>query len=298
MKTDRLIGILSLLLQQEKCTIKSLSERFEVSRRTVSRDIQSLCMAGIPVCTVSGQNGGVSIMDGYKIDKTLLTRADMQAIFAGLQSLDSICGTKKYQQLMGKLSVAEQPSRHIDIDLGSWYKDSLIPKISHILAAIEAEELLSFTYYAPGRESTRIVEPYSVVFRWSSWYLWGYCKTRSGFRLFKLNRIQDMKQTGQRFDPRPLPDFDCDGTPLFPQTIQAVILFDPSSKWKLIEQFGPESFSTQPDGRLLFRSGFADKNNLFGFLFSFGVTAELAEPQEFRMEYGKMLQAMAEKHLS
>jgi len=298
MKTDRLIGILSLLLQQEKCTIKSLSERFEVSRRTVSRDIQSLCMAGIPVCTVSGQNGGVSIMDGYKIDRTLLTRADMQAIFAGLQSLDSICGTKKYQQLMGKLSVTEQPSRHIDIDLGSWYKDSLVPKISHILAAIEAEELLSFTYYAPGRESARIVEPYSVVFRWASWYLWGYCTSRNDFRLFKLNRIQDLKQTGQHFTPRQLPPFDCDGTAVYPETVQAAVLFDVSSKWRLIEQFGPESFNTQPDGRLLFLSGFAGKDDLFGFLLSFGFTAELMEPQELRTEYGRMLQAMAEKHLT
>jgi predicted DNA-binding transcriptional regulator YafY len=298
MKTDRLIGILSLLLQQEKCTIRSLSERYEVSRRTISRDIQTLCMAGIPLYTAAGQNGGVSIMDGYKIDRTLLTKADIQAIFSGLQSLDSICGTKKYQQLMGKLSASEQPSRNIDIDLGSWYKDSLIPKISHILAAIEAEELLSFTYYAPDRESARIVEPYSVVFRWASWYLWGYCTSRNDFRLFKLNRIQDMKQTRQRFTPRQLPPFDCDGTQVYSATVQAAVLFDASSKWRLVEQFGPESFNTQPDGRLLFRSGFAGKDNLFGFLMSFGFTAELVEPQELRNEYGKMLQAMAEKHLT
>lgn len=96
---------------------------------------------------------------------------------------------------MGKLSVAEQPPRYMDIDLGSWYKDSLVPKISQILSAIEAEELLSFTYYAPGRESVRVVEPYSLVFRWASWYLRAYCTSRNDFRLFKLNRIQDLKQT-------------------------------------------------------------------------------------------------------
>ncbi|MFA6856525.1 MAG: YafY family protein [Treponema sp.] len=296
MKVDRLIGIVSLLLQQEKCTIRSLSERFEVSRRTVSRDIQTLCIAGIPVYTASGQNGGVSIMDGYTIDRTLLTKADMQAIFTGLKSLDSICGTKKYQQLMGKLSAAEQPPQYIDIDLGSWYKDSLIPKISQILTAVESEELLSFTYYAPDRESSRVVEPYSIVFRWTSWYLWGYCTLRNDFRLFKLNRIQNLKQTGTKFTPRPLPPFERSSAPLFPETIQAAVLFDASSKWRLVEQFGPESFSTQPDGRLLFRSGFADKNSLFGFLLSFGFTVELAEPQELRPEFGRMLQEMAEKY--
>lgn len=298
MKADRLIGILSLLLQHEKCTIRTLSEQFEVSRRTVSRDIQTLCMAGIPVCTVSGQNGGVSIMDGYKIDRTLLTKADMQAIFTGLKSLDSVCGTKKYRQLMGKLSVTEQPPRYMDIDLGSWYKDSLVPKISQILTAIEAEEFLSFTYYAPGRESVRVVEPYSVVFRWASWYLRAYCTSRNDFRLFKLNRIQDMQQTEKRFTPRTVPPLDSDSMAAFPETIQAAVVFDASEKWRLIEQFGPESFSTEPDGRLLFRSGFADKNNLFGFLLSFGSAAELTEPQELRTEYGRLLHKMAEKYRS
>jgi predicted DNA-binding transcriptional regulator YafY len=296
MKTDRLIGILSLLLQQEKCTIGSLSEQFEVSRRTVSRDIQTLCAAGIPVCTVSGQNGGVSIMDGYTIDRTLLTKADMQAIFTGLKGLDSVCGTKKYRQLMGKLSVVEQPPRYIDIDLGSWYKSSLVPKISQVLAAIEAGELLSFTYYAPERESTRTIEPYRMVFRWASWYLWGFCTSRNDFRLFKLNRMQELKETGHRFTPRQLPPFDCDAASIYPETVQASVLFDTSAKWRLIEQAGPESFSTQPDGRLLFRSGFADKNSLFGFLLGFGLEAELTEPLELRMEYGRLLHEMAEKY--
>lgn len=82
MKIDRLIGILSILLQKEKTTAPFLAEKFEVSRRTINRDIEALCKAGIPIVTAQGQNGGISIMEGYKIDRTLLTSDDMQAILA------------------------------------------------------------------------------------------------------------------------------------------------------------------------------------------------------------------------
>ncbi len=105
MKLDRMIGILSILLQQDKVTAPYLAEKFEVSRRTISRDIEALCMAGIPLVTEQGKNGGISIMEGYKIDHTLLSTSDMQAILAGLRSLDSVSGTNRYAQLMEKLSV-------------------------------------------------------------------------------------------------------------------------------------------------------------------------------------------------
>ena len=103
MKTDRLIGILSILLQEEKTTAPELTKRFEVSRRTINRDIEDLCRAGIPIRTVQGSGGGISIMDGYRMDRTILTSRDMQMILAGLRSLDSVSGSRYYSQLMEKL---------------------------------------------------------------------------------------------------------------------------------------------------------------------------------------------------
>lgn len=73
MKIDRLIGILTILMQKEKVTAPYLAEKFEVSRRTINRDIEDMCKAGIPIVTLQGKNGGISIMEGYQIDKTLLT---------------------------------------------------------------------------------------------------------------------------------------------------------------------------------------------------------------------------------
>ena len=123
MKIDRLIGILSILLQQEKVTAPYLAEKFEVTRRTISRDIENLCKAGIPIVTAQGKNGGISIMDGYRFDRTLLTSSDMQAILAGLRSLDSVSGTRRYAQLMEKLSAGTgglvPGGAHMLIDLSS-----------------------------------------------------------------------------------------------------------------------------------------------------------------------------------
>ena len=127
MKIDRLIGILSVLLQEEKTTAPLLAERFEVSRRTISRDIDDLCRAGIPIQTVQGYEGGIRIMDGYRMDRTILTSRDMQMILAGLRGLDSVSGSRNYEQLMEKLQTGS--SRFLSgrdsllIDLSSWYKE-------------------------------------------------------------------------------------------------------------------------------------------------------------------------------
>ena len=105
MKIDRLIGILSILLQEEKTTAPELAERFEVSRRTINRDIEDLCKAGIPIKTAQGTGGGISIMDGYRMDRTILSSKDMQMILAGLRSLDSVSGSRYYSQLMEKIQL-------------------------------------------------------------------------------------------------------------------------------------------------------------------------------------------------
>ena len=193
MKMDRLIGILSILLQQERITAPELAEQFEVSRRTIQRDIEALCRAGIPVTTAQGAGGGISIMEGYRVNRTVLTAPEMQAILAGLRSLDSVSGTRRYAQLMEKLSAGNRTllsgGTHLLIDLSSWYKSSLAPKIEAIQRAIEQHHLVQFTYDAPKGTSVRSVEPYYLVFHWSTWYLWGWCQTRQDFRLFKLNRM-------------------------------------------------------------------------------------------------------------
>ena len=100
MKIDRHIGILSMLLQKDTVTAPYLAEQFEVSKRTINRDIEDLCKAGIPIVTKQGINGGISIMEDYKLDKTLFTQREMQDILPGLRSLDSVNGTNRYGKVV------------------------------------------------------------------------------------------------------------------------------------------------------------------------------------------------------
>ena len=286
MKIDRLIGILSVLLQEEKTTAPELAERFEVSRRTINRDIEDLCKAGIPILAVQGSGGGISIMDGYRMDRTILTSRDMQMILAGLRSLDSVSGTRYYGQLMEKIQTGSSEfisgKDSILIDLASWYKASLTPKIDVILSSIENRKLLEFRYYSPSRESSRTIEPYYLVFKWSSWYVWGWCTTKEDFRLFKLNRMDSVAETDRSFVCRDVPLPDLSNEKIFPGGIKVKALFSPEVKWRLIEEFGLNSFTDTDDGKLLFTADYTDMDNLVSWILTFGDKAEVLEPVEAR----------------
>lgn len=297
MKIDRLIGILSVLLQNERVTAPYLAERFEVSRRTISRDIEDINKAGIPIVTTQGKNGGISIMEGYRLDRTLLTRADMQAILAGLKSLDSISSSNKYRQLMEKLSPVPNDTLssndHILINLSSWRKSTLAPKIERIQAAINDCEKLEFTYFAPTGESSRMIEPYLLLFQWSSWYVWGYCCLRSDFRMFKLNRMTDLHGTGETYRPRQVSQCQCGDSlydSLWNDQIEVTVRFRPEVKWRLIEEFGIENLSTEEDGSILCTFGWSDKPSLFGWLLGFKEQAEIIAPREYREEMAEVIQ--------
>lgn len=285
MKIERLIGILSVLLQREKVTARELAEQFEVSRRTIQRDVETLCRAGIPLTTSQGAGGGISIMEGYRVDRTVLTAPEMQAILVGLRSLDSVSGTRRYARLMEKLSPERgslvSGDAHLLIDLSSWNKTRLSPKIETIRNAIEQHRIISFAYFSPRGETKREAEPCDLVFHWSAWYVWAWCRSRQDFRLFKLGRMTDLA-VGEPFPPRQAPLPGLDPERIFPSVCEAVILFAPSCKWRLVEEYGADSFTVEPDGRLRFRRGFPDGDSVVGWLLTFGDGAELLEPAELR----------------
>lgn len=296
MKIDRLIGILSVLLREEKTTAPELAKRFEVSKRTINRDIEDLCRAGIPIRTMQGVGGGISIMEGYRMDRTLLTSKDMQMILAGLRSLDSVSGSRYYGQLMEKISAGSSEfvsgRDSILIDLSSWYRDTLAPKIETIQSAIENRHILTFKYYSQTGESSRRIEPYYVVFKWSSWYVWGWCLKRKDFRLFKLNRMDKVRELDSEFSCRNVPAPDLSTEKLFPGGIKVKALFTKDVKWRLVEEFGPECFEEQDDGRLLFTADYTDMENLITWILTFGEKAEILEPKEARQRLVEIVRNM------
>ena len=299
MKIDRMIGILAILLQQEKATAPYLAEKFEVSRRTISRDVEELCRAGIPLRTRQGANGGISIMEGYKIDSTLLTRSDMQAILEGLRSLDSVSGTSRYAQLMEKLSVGASSlvagGQHMLIDLSAWSKSALAPKIELFREAIENGNLVSFKYFSPKGESLRTIEPYDLIFRWANWYIWGYCLERKDYRLFKLNRMTEIK-AGNSFVKRQAPLPDLSNEKVFPPVCQVKSLIAPEYRWRLVEDYGPDCFVTQADGRLLFTFDFTDEDSILSWILSFREGAELLEPSKLREKMAELGKKLYERY--
>ena len=300
MKIDRLIGILSILLQEEKTTAPKLAERFEVSRRTINRDIEDLCMAGIPISTTQGTGGGISIMDGYRMDRTILTSKEMQMILAGLRSLDSVSGSRNYSQLMEKIQAGSSElisgRDSVLIDLSSWYKTSLAPKITTIQDAIENRHLLEFHYYAPSGESKRSIEPYYVVFKWTSWYVYGWCRKRKDYRLFKLNRMDQVRETEQSFSCRNAPVPDLTSELAFPRNIILKALFEPDMKWRLVEEFGTDCYEVQDDGRLLLVRDYSDMENLTMWMLTFGDKVEVLEPVEVREKLKNMAESMIRKY--
>lgn len=300
MKIDRLIGILAVLLQREKVTAPQLAEKFEVSRRTINRDIEDLCKAGIPIATAQGANGGISIMEGYKIDRTLLTSSDLQAILAGLRSLDSVCRTNRYGQLMEKLSAGALDKcaggQPVLIDLASWYKGSLSPKIELIRAAIERCEAIRFLYYSLKGETVRCVEPYHLLFQWSSWYVWGWCREREDFRLFKLNRMAELSLTKETFAKRQDAQPDLSNERVFPENYRVKVRFAPECKWRLVEEYGSGCYTEEEGGTLLFSVGYTNRENLIGWILGFGDKAELLEPKELREELAGIGRAVWERY--
>ena len=298
MKIDRLIGILSVLLQKEQVTAPELAEQFEVSRRTINRDIEDLCKAGIPIVTIQGSGGGIRIMEGYRMDRTLLTSRDMQVILAGVRSLDSVSGSTYYRQLMEKIQAGSSEfvsgKDSILIDLSSWYKNSLAPKIETIQNAIENRQYLSFYYYAPSGDSERIIEPYYLIFRWSSWYVWGWCRTREDYRLFKLNRMDHVQASAETFTCREVLMPDLTDERIFPGEIKVRARFSPEVRWRLAEEFGPQSYTETEDGYLLFTADYTDMENLVTWLLTFGDKAEILEPAEVREKIRKITEHMME----
>lgn len=298
MAIDRLIGILAVLLREGQVTAGDLASRFEVSERTIRRDVDRLCRAGIPLAATRGHGGGISIMEGYGLDRTVLTSGDRGAILAGLRSLDSVSGTGYYRQLMEKLPAApgDSPDDRVLIDLASWYGPALRPRLELLKGACLDRQTVSFTYCAPGGESRRRVDPARLVFRWSSWYLWGWCHDREAFRLFKLNRMLDLRLTGESFPPRPVPSPLTPAHQVYPGAVPAAVRFQSAVRWRLVDEYGAESLLREPEGTYLFRWAFSDREELLRWLLTFGDQAELLEPADLRRELGALAKKISEKY--
>lgn len=290
MKLDRLIGILTILLQNKKSTAPELARHFEVSRRTILRDIDTLNMAGIPIVATRGGDGGIAIMDGYKINHGVLTTDELQHLIAALKGLDSVSKQSNFENLMGKLTQTNAVVSLADsivIDLSSHYKDMLSEKIALIKQAISENRTITFDYYYAKGEAIREIEPCCIEFRWKEWYLFGWCRLRKDFRRFKLNRLWKLALTKEPFARRIVPDNILNASEVFKEQNNIQIRFDKNVRFRLIEEYGLNCYDESEDG-LLLSLDYTNKDYIFGWILSFGDKAEILSPLEIRAEFAEI----------
>lgn len=296
MKIDRLLGIVTILLQRGKTTAPELAKRFEVSTRTIFRDVDDICKAGIPLISMQGGGGGICIADGYKLHHSALTSDELQNIIAGLKSIGSVSDSARIEQLIAKLSPGGQAvvsvKDSIVIDLASHYKASLSEKIGLIKSAISANRLLGFDYYSEKGRANRVIEPYFITFKWSAWYVFGYCPDKGDFRLFKLNRLWSPVMLDTSFAPRLIPDDETALDDYFEDSYIATVLFDRSVEYLIVEEYGPDSYETTPDGRLKLTLRFTNDKFIKRWILGFGDKAVLLEPHGLAAEIRDTVESM------
>lgn len=300
MKLDRLLGILTVLLQNDRVTAPYLAEKFEVTRRTIGRDIDALCGAGIPIVTQQGGGGGISIAEGFKLDKSVLTTDELSGIIAAIKGIGSVSDESRIERTLDKLSAGKDAvlslREPVVIDLASHYKGSLTPKIELIKRAVRERRLIEFDYYYEKGQTHRVIEPYFAIFQWTAWYVFGFCLDRQDWRMFKLARLWNLDLCGETYLPREIPPERQDFNAHLPDDKRLVALFEPSVKYQLIETYGPACFTETPDGMLRLETGYTNRNYTISWLLGFGSKAKVLEPQDMAEEIRQTAKKMLEKY--
>jgi predicted DNA-binding transcriptional regulator YafY len=284
MKLDRLLGILTILLQKDRVTAPELGEKFEVSRRTIGRDIDAMCRAGIPVVAHQGSGGGISIAEGFKLDKSVLTADELSGIIAALKGIGSVSEQSNIERVLDKLRVNTNAvvsmCEPVIIDLASYERGQLTDKIELIKRAVLYGQIIEFDYFYEKGESHRQIEPYFVIFQWTAWYVFGFCLERSDFRLFKLQRLCNLRLCDEKFVPREIPSEKRDFKAWFEEDKdnKLVALFDKSEKYRLIETYGLHCYEETAEG-LRFETKFTKRDYILVWLLGFGGKVKVLEPE-------------------
>lgn len=261
-KIDRLLGILSVLADTDRITIQELAERFEVSKRTIFRDLDTLNESGVPIVTYSGIGGGVAILEGYKLKKNILSKNDIKNLFTALNGLMSIDESSSLTNLMAKLIPEETSTVFSEsdyvIDLSSWFQDSIThEKVSDLHKAIQNRNCIDLEYISKRSRSRRRVQPHKIVFKQSCWYLYAFCEENQEFRLFKVNRIAAYEIMDARFNCKVVEKIDFGknfGAGLFsskdPTTLFEVILeYDFTNEFFLTDKIDAKFFYVVSDAK-------------------------------------------------
>lgn len=304
MKIDRLVSIIMVLLENKKVSAAKLSEMFEVTPRTIYRDIETINQAGIPIITYPGVNGGIGIMEEYKISKKLFTTSDISILLMGLGSISSTLSSEEIVNTIAKVKglVPEEEMRKIElksnqitVDLNFWIGNkNLKSNLQEIKKGLNENRFLYFKYSdRDSKKSTRKVEPYRLILKDSNWYLQGYCISRQDFRIFKLSRISELKILDDTFSSR-----EFNAKPLDSETwikkklITIKLLVDKSLEEKILEFCDEENIKAYSNDKLIVNFPFTEDDFGYNILLGFGDKCECIEPEHVRTEIIRRIKSL------
>lgn len=306
MKSERLLEISLILLNRGIVGAAELAERFGVSERTIYRDIDALCAAGIPIVSYPGRNGGYGLVEGFRMDRQLLSPDELSALTATLEGLSRAFEDPRWSRTIEKLkSLAsnlprgrKRPEEYLFIDL---HRGSFSRKwMSVVRTGIEENRIVSIRYLdVQGRESTRRIEPVAMILWLQTWYLYGFCRLRNDWRMFRMSRIRSAALERERFLPRPVDlrsrpwdNADTDGT------VRIALRFGPQVRVLAEDFFGPDRVIPEPDGSVRAEAEFPETEWLYRFLLGFGPGVEILSPDHIRSRYAEIVSELYRKTLT
>lgn len=298
---NRLLGMIYILMRQGTVTAAELAERFEVSVRTIYRDMDTLSAAGIPVYAKKGKNGGICLTEQFVLNKMLLTKDEQQEILSGLVSLRET-KAEAGENILQKLGefFRTDPVDWLAIDLSDW-SGSRVQLYENIKNAILARRLLQFDYYGKnGQMRRRTVEPVKLLFKEYTWYLKAYCRERKDWRLFKLFRIKRLSVQEETFVPRAecISQEDAQQGHEIQMDLNmnmtvVDVRIDKREAYRVYDRFEEEEIEVLPDGNFMVHFHLTMDDWGYGVLLSFGPSAEVLAPEAVRQEMKRRVQQMA-----
>lgn len=308
MKIERMLTIIVMLLNRNRVTANELAEKFEVSVRTIYRDIETINLAGIPIISHSGNNGGFSIYDRYKLNNQVLTLNNLSSLLSVLKDINLTVNDIELESSIERLqnivpkNKADYLKLHLEqiiIDLHP-YGDSPDQKelVKTIRKAITQANLLTIDYRNYDNIiSKRQVEPMSLVFKNYTWYLFAYCRLKEDFRTFRVSRISNSHIENHSFKRREKSYHEITAS-LNEQTTMTTIILKISSimKSRVEDVFNKEDITVLETGELLIKATLPEKEWLFSLIFGFGEHVEVLAPKELRQKIAHKLNLMVEKY--
>lgn len=297
MQESRFFRIVYYLLQNGKATAPELAQKFEVSIRTIYRDIDAISSAGIPIYATQGKGGGISILNDYTLDKSLFSEQEQEQMLTALQGMAATT-EKNFSELLTKLSGLFQikSTNWIEVDFSDWTHCAPQQDTFNIIKeAIFQRKVLSFYYFSgKGKKEKRTVRPIRLVFKSKSWYLYSFCLSKKDYRFFKLTRIKALKMLSETFTQ------DFTQTKIkkeiqIENTVVVTLKFDKQAAFRVYDEF-TDKITEDSQGNLYVQVDLPNNEILYSYIMSFSDSVEIIEPQSIREQMQKRLQKIQEKY--